>query len=91
MSTNGQPFLSPPIKLEEQIDGFDGSPVSNDSNHSPYNGDAYQQSQYLNCVDGLPGVVMLECGGGYWEQLKKCQNLVARIFNESLCVMPCLM
>ncbi len=63
MSTNGQPFLSPPIKLEEQIDVFAESPVSNDdSNHSPYNGDAYQQSQYLNCVDGLPGMVMLEWG-----------------------------
>ncbi|XP_064396525.1 uncharacterized protein LOC135343497 [Halichondria panicea] len=50
----GQPFLSPPIKLEEQIDAFVNSPVSNDSSHSPYNGDTYQQTQYLIGGDGLP-------------------------------------
>ncbi len=60
----GQPFLSPPIKLEEQIDAFVNSPVSNDSSHSPYNGDTYQQTQYLIGGDGLPGMIMLEESGG---------------------------
>ena len=61
VTQGGDPYLSPPIKIEEHVVDV-CSPSSSDPASSPYyysNGGGYGGSQFLPGVDSLTGEILL--------------------------------